>query len=100
SALYTDPSGEPRSSLYVWDLTERSQRDEALRVITAELSRALAEGPPVQGMLPICAYCKRIRQAGHDWQSVEGYIAAHIPVRLPHGTSPTAYQPPAPPEGE
>jgi PAS domain S-box-containing protein len=92
SALYTDPSGEPRSSLYVWDLTERPQRDEAMRVITAELSRTLAEGPPLQGMLPICAYCKRIRHAGHDWQSVEEYIAAHVPVQFTHSICPTCYE--------
>ena len=66
-------------------------RVEAMRVITAELSRVLAEGPPLQGMLPICSYCKRIRHAGHDWQSVEEYIAAHVPVQFTHSICPTCY---------
>jgi hypothetical protein len=92
SAIYTDPRGEQRSSLYVWDLTERPQRDEAMRVITAELSRALAEGPPLQGMVPICSYCKRIRHAEHAWQSVEEYIAAHVPVQFTHSICPTCYE--------
>jgi PAS domain S-box-containing protein len=49
SAVYTDSSGEQRTSMFVWDLTEQAQREEALRVLNAELSRALAEAPAVAG---------------------------------------------------
>jgi PAS domain S-box-containing protein len=92
SAVYTDSSGEQRSSMFVWDLTEQAQREEALRVINAELSRALAEAQPLQGMLPICAYCKRIRHQEHSWQPVEEYIAAHAPVQFTHSICPTCYE--------
>ena len=92
SAVYTDSSGEQRTSMFVWDLTEQEQREEALRVVNAELSRALAEGQQLQGMLPICSYCKRIRSAEHDWQEVEAYIAAHAPVQFSHGICPTCYE--------
>jgi PAS domain S-box-containing protein len=92
SAVYTDSSGEQRTSMFVWDLTEQAQREEALRVVNAELSRALAEVRQLQGMLPICCYCKRIRDAKHDWQQVEAYIAAHAPVEFTHGICPTCYE--------
>ena len=42
SAAYTDTSGEQRTSMFVWDLTEQEQREEALSVVNAELSRTLA----------------------------------------------------------
>jgi len=92
SAVYTDSSGEQRTSMFVWDVTEQAQREEALRVITAELSRALTEGRQLQGLLPICSYCKRIRNAEHQWQSVEEYIAAHAPVQFSHSICPTCYE--------
>ena len=92
SAVYTDSSGEQRTSMFVWELTEQEQREEALRVINAELSRALAEVRQLQGMLPICSYCKRIRSDEHSWQPVEEYIAAHAPVQFTHSICPTCYE--------
>jgi len=92
SAVFTDSSGEQRTSMFVWDITEQEQREEALRVITAELSRALAEGRQLQSMLPICSYCKRIRNEENDWQEVEAYIEAHAPVQFSHGICPTCYE--------
>ena len=92
SAVYTDSSGEQRTSMFVWALTEQEQREEALRVINAELSRALAEVRQLQGILPICSYCKRIRNTEHSWQPVEEYIAAHAPVEFTHSICPTCYE--------
>src|SRR5262245_47297883 len=92
SAVSPDSSGEQRTSMFVWDLTEQAQREEALRVINAELSRALAEARQLQGLLPICAYCKRIRNEAHHWQAVEEYIAAHAPVQFTHSICPMCYE--------
>jgi PAS domain S-box-containing protein len=92
SAIYTDSSGEQRTSMFVWDVTEQEQREEALRVINAELSRALAEGARLQGFLTICSYCKRIRTDERFWKPVEEYIAAHAPVQFSHGICPTCYE--------
>src|SRR5262245_43195358 len=92
SAVYTDRSGEQRTSMFVWDVTEPAQREEALRVINAELSRALTESRQLQGLLPMCAYCKRIRNAAHAWQPVEEYIAAHAPVQFTHSICPMCYE--------
>jgi PAS domain S-box-containing protein len=100
SAVYTDSNGEQRTSLFVWDLTEQEQREEALRVVNAELSRALAEAQQLQGLLPICAYCKRIRNTEHAWQPVEEYIAAHAPVQFTHSICPTCYEQQVRPERE
>ena len=91
SAVYIDRSGEQLTSMFVWDITEQAQREEALRVVNAELSRELAEVRQLQGILPICCYCRRIRNEEHDWQQVEAYIEAHAPVQFSHGICPTCY---------
>jgi PAS domain S-box-containing protein len=92
SAVYNDSSGEQRTSMFVWDLTEQAQREEALRVVNAELSRELAEVRQLQGILPICCYCRRIRNEEHDWQQLEAYIEAHASVQFSHGICPTCYE--------
>ena len=92
SGVYTDSSGEQRTSMFVWDLTEQEQREGALRVVNAELSRALAEVQQLHGMLPICSYCKRIRNDEREWLHVETYIKARAPVEFSHGICPTCYE--------
>jgi hypothetical protein len=92
SAVYTDSSGEQRSSMFVRDLTAQEQQEEARRVANAAPSRALAEGRQLQGTLPICCYCKRIRHEEHSWEQVEVYIAAHAPVQFTHSICPTCYE--------
>ncbi len=90
SAVYKD-NGEQRNSMFVWDITEQEQREEALRVINAELTRTLAEERQLLGKLPICSYCKRIRDEQQNWQEVERYISAHAPVQFSHSICPTCY---------
>ena len=45
----------------------------------------------LEGLLPICAYCKRIRGDDQYWQKLEGYIAAHSDAQFSHGICPTCY---------
>jgi phosphoserine phosphatase RsbU/P len=56
-----------------------------------ELQRALARVKRLQGLLPICSYCKRIRGDDQYWQQVEGYIAQHSDAQFSHGICPTCY---------
>lgn len=40
------------------------------------------------GMLPICAYCKRIRSDKDYWEQVEGYVTQHSDAVFSHGICP------------
>jgi GAF domain-containing protein len=63
----------------------------ALAEQNAALTAALAEVKTLQGLLPICAQCKKIRdeeQAGHPWVSVEAYVQRHTEARFSHGLCP------------
>jgi phosphoserine phosphatase RsbU/P len=53
-----------------------------------ELEESLTRVKQLQGLLPICAWCKSIRKDGDYWQSVEAYIADHADVHFTHGICP------------
>jgi DNA-binding response OmpR family regulator len=66
------------------------QRSLADRV--AELEDALAKVKQLQGLLPICSYCKRIRDDGNYWRRVEEYLSAHSGARFTHGICPPCFE--------
>jgi hypothetical protein len=39
----------------------------------------------LQGMISICAWCKRVREEGGSWQHLEGYIESHSKTVFTHG---------------
>jgi phosphoserine phosphatase RsbU/P len=53
-----------------------------------ELEAAVARVKQLQGLLPICAYCKRIRDDQNYWQQVEAYIGKHSEAQFSHGVCP------------
>ena len=46
----------------------------------------------LQKILPICMYCKNIRDDENYWQTVETYISHHTNTRFSHGICPTCYE--------
>jgi phosphoserine phosphatase RsbU/P len=56
-----------------------------------ELRVSLDRVKQLQGLLPICAYCKNIRDGQDYWQKVETYLTAHADVCFSHGICPTCY---------
>lgn len=54
----------------------------------AELEAALAQVKQLQGMLPICCYCQKVRDDRNYWQRVEEYVAIHTELRFSHGICP------------
>jgi len=71
------------------------QANEMLRVEIAErkqlilqLQEALARVKTLSGLLPICAWCKRIRDDKGYWNHVEAYLAEHTEADFTHGICP------------
>ncbi|MCD6336545.1 MAG: response regulator [Candidatus Latescibacterota bacterium] len=56
------------------------------------LEDALSQIKQLQGMLPICAYCKKIRTDDNYWQQVEGYIMEHSEAEFSHSICPECYE--------
>ncbi|MEK6304129.1 MAG: response regulator [Acidobacteriota bacterium] len=57
-----------------------------------ELVEALSQVKQLQGILPICAHCKKVRDDHDYWQQVEGYISAHTEVQFSHSICPQCYE--------
>ena len=50
-----------------------------------ELEKALKEIKVLQGLIPICSYCKEIRDDAGLWQQMESYIMKHTEASFTHG---------------
>jgi DNA-binding response OmpR family regulator len=46
----------------------------------------------LEGLLPICSYCKRIEEQGKDWQPIEQYVSTRSEAQFSHGICPDCYQ--------
>jgi len=56
------------------------------------LERALEHVKVLQGLLPICSYCKRIRDDRNYWQQLEMYLSDHSDLVFSHGICPECYE--------
>ena len=66
------------------------QRSEArLSAQARELSAALDRVIVLKGMLPICAWCKKVRDDNGYWTQVESYVASHSSAEFTHSICPT-----------
>ena len=60
----------------------------ALAERVVELEAALSREKHLQGLLPICCYCKKIRDDSNYWHQVESYVAQHSHVKFSHSVCP------------
>jgi two-component system, cell cycle sensor histidine kinase and response regulator CckA len=76
------------ASIILRDITERKrQEQERLRLIQ-ELTEALKRVKTLNGLLPICSSCKKIRNDGGYWEQVENYIRSRSNAEFTHGICP------------
>lgn len=71
------------------DITDRKKAELANVKLIGELQSALAEIKTLRGLVPICAWCKDIRNDTGFWQKLEDYIQSHTEARFTHGICPT-----------
>ena len=74
------------------DITGRKRAEEERKALVFELQAALREVKTLQEILPICSYCKKIRNDENYWEHVDGYIAQHTNTRFSHGICPACYK--------
>jgi CheY-like chemotaxis protein len=57
-----------------------------------ELEAALDQIKQLEGILPICSYCRKVRDDRDYWQSVESYVSTHSQTKFSHGICPSCYE--------
>ena len=73
------------------DVTARRQAEAERERLVAELQAALAEVKTLRAHLPICSYCRKVRDDENYWQHVESYITAQTGTQFSHGICPSCY---------
>jgi phosphoserine phosphatase RsbU/P len=84
-----DP-GELRARVQAGARIVELQRGLAEKV--TQLEAALRRVRRLSGLLPICAYCKAIRDDSDYWHRVEEYVSEHADVQFSHGICPNCLE--------
>jgi DNA-binding response OmpR family regulator len=63
------------------------QRSLSARI--KQLEEALREVKRLQGLLPICSYCKKVRNEANYWEQVESYFSSHSDLDFTHSICPS-----------
>jgi hypothetical protein len=74
------------------DITERKRIEEEREKLICELENALSQIKQLKGLLPICMYCKKIRNDKNYWQAVESYITEYSGAIFTHGVCPECHK--------
>jgi PAS domain S-box-containing protein len=70
------------------DITERKKAEDEREGLLTELKDALSNIKVLKGLLPICSYCKKIKDNEGYWEVLDSYIAKHTDTQFSHGMCP------------
>ncbi|MEI6567493.1 MAG: GAF domain-containing protein [Verrucomicrobiota bacterium] len=79
----------PEQSEAMKALTRQLMTLLELRRVSAKMAAALQEVKTLQSLLPVCAWCKRVRDSDGSWMSPELYIMNKSRGSVTHGICPT-----------
>ena len=89
--VYSGPiilHGEKVLYSIIYDITERKKQEKEREELITKLEKALKEIKQLQGIIPICASCKQIRDDKGAWNQMEQYISKHSDAQFSHGICP------------
>lgn len=72
----------------ITDVTERKRIAAEKEKLIVELKKAFANVKTLSGLLPICSYCKKIRDDTGYWSRIEKYVQTHSKAEFSHGICP------------
>lgn len=70
----------------------RHEVEHKLRQLNRELQVALNQVKTLRGLLPICAWCKKIRDDDGYWKQIENFLKTNSEVEITHGICPDCQQ--------
>ena len=84
-----DDAGKAIGALaMITDISERKEMEREREVLIGELQTALANVKTLKGLLPVCAWCSKVRDESGGWQPMEVYIRIHSDANFSHGICP------------
>ncbi len=73
---------------YMWWLNQRKNKEDERKRLILDLQNALSEIKKLQGIIPICSKCKKIRDDKGYWNQIESYIQRHSEAEFSHSMCP------------
>jgi hypothetical protein len=70
------------------EIAERKKLQEEQDCLISQLEQALANIRTLSELLPICGWCKKIRDDKGYWTELEAYLQSHTNTRFTHGICP------------
>jgi PAS domain S-box-containing protein len=70
------------------DMTRRKEAEEERETLITKLQEALSKIKTLSGLLPICAWCKKVHDDKGYWKKVETYVEEHSDASFTHGICP------------
>jgi len=70
------------------DITARKRMEREREDLIHQLEEALAKIKTLKGLIPMCAWCKKVRDDHGYWKKVEEYIEKHSDATFTHGICP------------
>lgn len=70
------------------DITERKMAEQEREKLIHELQDALAKIKTLSGLIPMCSWCRKIRDDSGYWEKLEKYIQEHSDASFTHGICP------------
>lgn len=74
------------------EIAERQRYQEESEQLIVELQRALDEVKTLTGLLPICSFCKKVRDDQGYWEQIDAYLGRHSGAQFSHGICPDCMQ--------
>ena len=74
------------------DISEKKQWELQREQVIKELRHALGQVRTLHGLIPICAWCKKIRNDEGLWQQIEAYVSAHTEADFSHSICPACVE--------
>lgn len=67
------------------------RKNQELVETNIKLAEALEANKTLSGLIPICGYCKKIRDDQGYWDQVESFVARHSEAKFSHGICPQCF---------
>ena len=68
------------------------RKNHELMQANQKLSEALEANKTLRGLIPICGYCKKIRDDRGYWDQVESFVSKHSEAKFSHGICPQCFE--------
>lgn len=88
SAKIITLNGNPHIISVTRDVSERKRVENEREQLIRELNSAMENIKTLQGLIPICSNCKKIRDDKGSWNQLEAYFHEHTDATFTHGMCP------------